>query len=662
MRSPRRARPLLQLLVTTALVGCIAEENASRPLIEWPTYGADPAATRWSPADNITPDNVTHLVRAWRWRTGEYVHVDRHTGVHLEPGAFEATPLMLGDTLYLSTSFSRAVALDATTGKELWAFDPDVTRWGRVANQHAGFVHRGVAIWTGAEGRRVFLNARWQLFALDARTGKPMPEFGERGMVDLTRDLRWPVNRFHFGQTSPPVVWRDIVIVGSAISDGLTFPRDPPGDVQGFDVRTGQRLWRWDPLPPLGAAADSDWRDSSAERTGHTNVWAPISVDTARGLIFLPVSSSSNDWYGGRRLGDNRWSESIVCLEAGTGRLRWARQLVHHGLWDYDPPAAPVLLDVRRGDATIAALAIATKTGFLVVLDRLTGEPLWPIEERPVPASDVPGEHASPTQPFPTGPLPFARQGFADSDLVDFTPKIREMAQQLVTGRRLGPMFTPPSLEGTVSLPGWIGGAGWGGVAANPERGILFIKSTNKPSLLTLVAADSTIGYQRDVVPGSIESPITLNLPIWRTWGIGRAHSASVPISKPPYGTLSAYAIATGERLWQVTLGDLPDVRAHPWLRGLHLPLLGVPGAPGGVATRGGLIFITGGGSVLYAIDQRNGAVLWSTDLGAVGYSNPMSYRARDGRQYVVVATGSGADASLQAFVLPARYQHQEAP
>ncbi|MES2304700.1 MAG: PQQ-binding-like beta-propeller repeat protein [Gemmatimonadota bacterium] len=643
-------------LLLALVAGCTTDapvRPAGRPSIEWPNYGGDLAATRWSPAADITPDNVHRLQPVWQWRTGEYAHVDRHTGDHMLPGLFEATPVMVGDTLFLSTPFSRAVALDAITGKQFWAFDPDVTRYGLIANEHSGFVHRGVALWRGGGARRVFLNARWRLFALDAHTGKPIPEFGDGGAVDLSKDLRWPVNRLHFGQTSPPLVWGDIVIVGSAIGDGLLYPRDPPGDVQAFDARSGKRLWRWDPLPPLGAPADSAWGAGAAAVVGHSNVWAPMSLDSARGLVYLPVSAASNDFYGGHRPGDNRWSQSVVCLDARTGRMVWGQQLVHHGLWDYDPPAAPVLLDLVHEGVSVPVVAIAGKTGFLYLFNRLTGAPLWPIEERAVPSSSIPGEVTAATQPFPTRPIPFARQGIADSDLVDFTPRVHAMARTLVAGRTLGPMFTPPSLAGTIAVPGWIGGAGWGGMTANPDRGIIFIKGTNKPSLLTLVAADSMRGYVRDPAPRSIETPIMLQLPPWRDYGILGSHVATLPVIKPPYGTLSAYAIATGERLWQITLGDLPEVRNHPWLRDLHLPPLGVPGAPGGMTTRGGLIFITGGGTVLYAIDQRDGAVRWSSDLGVPGYSNPMSYRASDGRQYVVVATGDGAEASLRAFALP---------
>ncbi|MEO5799589.1 MAG: PQQ-binding-like beta-propeller repeat protein [Gemmatimonadales bacterium] len=650
------------VFLLAALAGCATDAPTrppDRPLIEWPSYGGDLAATRWSPAADITPDNVSQLRPAWTWRTGEYAHVDRHTGEHMLPGFFEATPVMAGDTLYLSTPFSRAVALDAITGKQLWAFDPDVTRYGLIANEHSGFVHRGVALWQGDGGRRVFLNARWQLFALDAQTGRPIPEFGDAGVVDLTKNLRWPVNRLHFGQTSPPLIWRDVVIVGSAIGDALLYPRDPPGDVQAFDARSGTRLWRWDPLPPLGAPADSSWRAGSAEVTGHANVWAPMSLDTARGLVYLPISAASNDFYGGHRLGDNRWAQSIVCLDARTGKFVWAQQLVHHGLWDYDPPGAPVLLDVMQNGVSVPVVAVAGKTGFLYLYNRVTGAPLWPIEERTAPASTTPGEMTSATQPAPTRPIPFARQGIADSDLVDFTPRVRAMARALVAGHTLGPMFTPPTLAGTIALPGWIGGAGWGGMTANPDRGVLFIKGTNKPSLLTLVASDSARGYIRDPAPRSIDSRIMLRLPPWRDWGTLRSHVATLPVIKPPYGTLSAYSIATGERLWQVTLGDLPEVRNHPWLRDLHLPPLGVPGAPGGMTTRGGLIFITGGGTVLYAIDQRDGAVRWSSDLDVRGYSNPMSYRASDGRQYVVVATGDGAEASLRAFVLPLQQEER---
>jgi len=626
------------------------------PLIEWPSSTGDAGSLRYSPAAEITRDNVVNLAPAWTWRTGETVGIDPATGEHLKPWKFETTPIMLGDTLFLSTPFSRAVALDARTGRQLWAFDPHVTRWGAVGNDHSSFVHRGVAVWTapGEHGaRRIFLTARWQLVALDAATGEKIEEFGDHGSVDLGKQLRWPVDRSNLNSTSPPAIWHDVVIVGSSIPDGRVFPRDPPGDVQAFDARTGRRIWRWDPVPLLGSPDRKTWSGNSADVTGHMNVWAPISIDSTRGLAYLPVSTPSNDWYGGNRLGDNLYAESIVCLEAATGRMVWSRQLVHHGLWDYDLASPPILTTIRADADTSDVVIINTKSGFTFVFDRLTGRPRWPIEERAVPPSTVPGEQASPTQPIPTWPAPFARQGFTVADVVDFTPALHAEALELLKGKQLGPLFTPPSLAGTVVLPGWIGGAGWGAGAVDPERQLLLVKATNQAILAQLVAADSVTRFHLDPVPPWPGEPLTLHRPGGRTWYGAPRGEADIPVNRPPYGTLTAIDLVTGDQRWQVPLGDTPELRNHPALRKLKLPQLGVVGAPGGVMTRSGLVFITGGGNTLYAIDVETGATRWSAPLGQTGYSNPMTYRAGDGRQYVVVATGKGMGASLQAFALP---------
>ncbi len=624
------------------------------PRLDWPSYGGDAGTQRWSPAGDVTPANVATLAPAWTWRTGEGPVADTDAGVELRPGKFEATPLVVHDTLYVVTPYHRAVALDAATGRELWAFDPGATQLGLISNDHAGFVHRGLALWSGDGERRVLLATRDRLLALDAATGQPVAGFGDSGSVDLNAHLRWPVNRRHIARTSPPAVWNDVVIVGSAVGDGIIHEQDPPGDVQAFDARTGQLRWRWDPVPLVGHPDRTTWGGRSAEVTGHANVWAPMSVDTARGLVYLPVSTPSNDWYGGGRPGDNVYAESLVCLDARTGRLVWHRQLVHHGLWDYDLAAPPLLITVQRDDRAVDAVFVAAKTGWLYAFDRVTGTPLWPLEERAVPASSVPGEVAAATQPHVDWPLPFARQGFSDDDLIDWTPELRAAARALVAGLRAGPIFTPPSLEGTIVSPGWIGGAGWGSTAADPQRRLLFVKSTNLPVLARLAETGDARRYRIDS-SRTPEAPLRLTLPAWRTW-YGRGRKAvQVPIGKPPYGVLTAYDIDSGAIRWQVTVGDLPAVRRHPALRGRATEPLGVPGAPGPVATAGGLLFLTGGGDVLYAIGSEDGVVHWSAPLGQVGYSNPMTYRTGGGRQFVVVATGEGKGASLQAFALPDR-------
>jgi quinoprotein glucose dehydrogenase len=633
-------------LVLPWLFACQRPEPQNPALrVEWPVYGGDPGAQRYSAIAGITPGNVAELRQAWTWRTGERPRVSPRTGERVRPDKFEATPVMLGDTLYLSTPYNRAVALDGNSGRELWQFDPGAADAGSIGDDRAGFVHRGVAVWTGAGGRRVFLNSRWKLFALDAATGWPIPSFGSGGMVDLTRDLRWPVDRYAYGNTSPPVVFGNLVVVGSSVTDGLVHDQDPPGDVQAFDAVTGRRVWSWEPVPRTGVPGSESWEAGANERTGHANVWAPFTVDTARGLLYLPVSSASNDWYGGRRKGAGLYGESLVCLDARTGRPVWHFQLQHHGLWDYDPPAPPVLMALTVNGRGVDAVALPGKTGFVYVFDRVTGTPLWPIEERPVPASDVPGEAAWPTQPFPTRPPAFSRQGLSDSDLVDFTPELRARARARFDSLRHGPLFTPPSLRGTIVLPGWIGGAGWGGGAFDPATGTLYVKATDTPVLGRLIPRDSA-GY---VLDPSVRPDIPLMLEIPGPSG----YPTRIPLVKPPYGTLVAIDLNRGELRWRVTLGDSPEIRFHPSLEHLRLPPLGVAGAPGPLVTRGGLLFVTGGGNVLYALEAASGRTLWSADLGRMGYSNPMAYRTATGREFVVVATGVVEGARLVAFTLP---------
>lgn len=642
-------------------LGCTEIGNQSTPkagtsvgaAIGWSAYAGDAGSLRYSRAADITPQNVASLEAAWRWETSEEDGTAEETGEVVHPGKFEATPLAFGDTLFLSTPFNRVVALDGRTGRELWAFDPRATRWGLIADDRAGFVHRGVATWNGDGHRRIFIASRWSLHALDAHTGQPVPSFGNQGSVDLATNLRWPVNRRHIGNTSPPVVWQNVVIVGSSIGDRIIQEKDPPGDVQAFDARTGERLWRWDPIPPAGSADRATWEDSSASRTGHANVWAPFSVDSASGLVYLPVSAASNDYYGGRRLGDNLYTQSLVCLDAATGARRWSRQLVHHDLWDYDPASPPALVSIAVLGRRIDAVVLAGKTGYLYMFDRLTGEPVWPMVERVAPVSDVPGERVAATQPHPSWPLPFARQGFSERDLVDYTTDIRTAAARVLASVRSGPMFSPPSLVGTVQMPGWIGGAGWGSTAIDPVRQLAFIKATNTPVLARVVPSGDARGFVTDTAITDPGLPLTVELQDPRWWWPRKASPIRLPISKPPYGTLTAVDLSTGAHRWSIVLGDTPRIRRHPALRSLDLPQLGVAGAPGGVATASGLVFITGGGADLLAIDAESGAVRWSFALGQVGYSNPMVFRATNGRTYVVVATGEGRGASLRAFSLP---------
>jgi len=621
----------------------LAPANAIAQRIDWSVYGSDAGATKYSRAADITRANVATLALAWEWATDEAPMADKQ----VRPGNFQVTPLVVNDTMYLSTSYNRVVALDANTGKKIWEHDPRAYDFGQPPNG-TGFVHRGVAMWTDGKSRRILMNSRWRLIALDASTGRPIRSFGDSGVVDLVANLSRSTNRLHYTQTSPPVVWRDLVIVGNGVADRLVYPGDPPGDVQAFDVRTGKRVWRWSGIPLSASdAAARTWEKDAWRTTGHTNVWAPFTVDVQRGLVYLPVSTASNDGYGGSRLGDNLYAESIVCLDARTGKKRWHFQTVHHGLWDYDLPAPPVLGTIRVEGKPTDVVAVPTKTGFLFVFDRVTGNPIWPIEERPVPASDVPGERASPTQPFPTKPKPFARQGFSEADLIDLSPEIYEAAKQVLAKYRVGGLYDPPSLQGTVAMPGIIGGATWGGGAFDPATGVMYIKSTNQPGLMkvipvTAATAEVNASYTLDL---SAAANLTLR--------IGSDSAPPLPINKPPYGTITAIDLNTGEHLWQVPIGDTPSIREHPSLAGRNLPPLGIAGAPGAIVTAGGLLFASGGGTVLSALDSRTGVELWSHDLGQRAYSVPMTYRTTAGKQFVVIASGAATGAKLSAFALP---------
>jgi quinoprotein glucose dehydrogenase len=644
----RALSPLVPLAVLAIGAHAAAAQAGTPAGAEWPAYGGDLGATKYSTLTGINRQNVGALARAWDWATGETPMTSPRT----RPGNFQATPLMIGDTLYLSTSYNRVVALDAATGRQLWVYDPKAYAAGQPPNG-TGFVHRGVATWTDGRHRRIFMNSRWNLIALDAATGLPVRTFGDTGVVDLTKALARngaPVNKLHYTETSPPVVWHDLVIVGNGVADKLIYPNDPPGDVQAFDAKSGRRVWSFSPVPRQAKDAGADtWANESWRGMGHTNVWAPFSVDDRRGLVYLPVSTPSNDWYGGARKGANLFAESIVCLNARNGERVWYFQTVHHGLWDYDIPAAPVLATVRIDGRSRDIVAVPTKTGFLFVFDRENGTPIWPIEERSVPASDVPGETAAQSQPIPSRPKAFAKQGFGLNDLVDFTPDIRARAIEATRDFRFGPLFTPPSADGTIVMPGAIGGAGWGGGAFDPTSGTIYIKATNQPALYKIVQPARSDSLVADYTADLAAQALRVVFPATDS----AQRLPPLPINKPPYGTLVAIDLNTGTERWTITLGDTPGIRNHPLLKSLNLPPVGVAGAPGPIVTAGGLIFVTGGGSTLYAIDSGNGAVLWSADLGQSAYAVPMTYRTRDGRQFVVIATGAANGAKLVAFALP---------
>ena len=629
----------------TAALGILAFVSSAVLAQEWPTHDGDLAATKYSRLTEINRENVSRLTLAWTWEAREAPIPPSKTtfpGRPLAPGKFQGTPVLVGDTLYITTSFTQVAAVDAETGAEKWRYDPRAYDWGPLP-RGCGFCHRGVAVWTDGKETRVFINTRWRLIALDGRTGEPISTFGVKGEVDLTEGLIWEVNRLHFTHTSPPLVWKNLVITGSGMPDNRIYRRNPPGDVQAFDVRTGERVWSFHTVPQPGELGNDTWEDESWSYTGSTNVWGPFSIDEERGLVYLPIGTPNNDFYGGHRKGDNLFAESIVCLDARTGRRVWHFQTVHHGVWDYDLPAPPNLVTITVDGKKIDAVAVVAKTGFTYVFDRVTGEPVWPIEERPVPASEVPGERLAKTQPYPTKPPPFIRQAFTERDLVDFTPEIKAKALKAMEGYRFGSMFDPPSLEGTVILPGVWGGANWGGAAFDPETGLLYVRSIEWPFVFKLDKPE----------PGTADADYDIA-------GAPPLEIEGIPIHKPPYATLTAIDLNRGEHDWQIPFGDMPSLRSHPLLRGVEIPQTGEAppqhGHSGAVVTAGGLLFISSASPYLYAYDKANGQLLWGTELdGGGGFGSPMTYRSPSGRQIVMVGTSKrqGEDAKLMAFALP---------
>jgi quinoprotein glucose dehydrogenase len=624
------------ILAGGALLG--AQQTPSKQ-VEWLYWGGDPGGTKYSTLTDINASNVQRLSVAWEWKHWETPLQEFGT----TPGYFENTPLMIDGVLYVTTPYNSMAALDAETGRELWRFDGEAYKLGQILSG-SGWKLRGTAFWRDGNKLRVFLNSRHRMFSLEAEDGRPVRSFGDAGVVSLTDGLARISEIKHATQSSPPVVYRDLVIIGSQIPDRVQTS-DPVGYVQAFNARTGKRVWAFSVTPQSAKDPGAEtWLNESWRKNGHGNVWAPMALDAARGLIYLPTSTPSSDYYGGGRPGANLFAESLVCLDAATGKMKWHFQMVHHGLWDYDNPAQPNLVTITVNGRRIDAVAQITKQGFTYVFDRVTGQPVWPIVERPVPTdSDVPGEMPFPTQPFPTKPPAFTDQGVSLDDANDLTPAVKAMALEQMKKYRIGPLFTPPSLEGTLQRPGQGGGGSWGGAAFDPDTGYLIVRATRG------------VGLNR-VAKNNGSDPLVESEYSDRFARGGEGVSVSgLPVTAPPYAVLTAIDLNKGELAWRVPLGEgSASLRNNPLLKGATLPeRLGSPNnRGGGMITKSGLVFVGGGDGYLYAFDVKTGREVWRTTVPYQNTANPMTYRTRSGRQFIVVATGTGADNRLVAFAL----------
>ena len=594
----------------------------------WPAYGGDPGGRRFSPLANLNRQNVGQLKVAWTFRTG-----DAYQPPHGKPTAFEATPLFVDGKLFLSTPLGRAIALDPVTGKQLWVFDAHIDR----DRGYGDYSNRGVSTAVLADrSRRIYLvTIEAKLIALDAKTGQPCREFGDNGVIDLRNGLRIaPHGYADYEETSPPAIAGNTIVVGSAVADNGSASQ-ASGEVRGFDLVTGKLKWTWDPIPQSAHDAGANtWKNGSAARTGAANAWSAIAADPARHAVYIPTGSASPDYYGGERLGNNLFANSVVALDAETGKMLWHFQTVHHDLWDYDVASPPVLFDLHRGSTTIPAVAIGSKTANLFVLNRDTGKPVFGVEERPVPASDVPGEQASPTQPFPVLPPPVSSQRLDASEAWGIDEADRQWCRNEIAGLRDEGIFTPPSLKGTLSMPGNIGGMAWGGAAFDPVHQLLVLPANHLAAEIRLIGREnfeSLRQTEQRKLNGDWEFAAQRGTP----YGMMRRLLLSpkrIPCTPPPWGTLQAIDAVTGQRKWQVPLGRLSPKLNPDW---------GSIALGGPIVTAGGLVFQAGTlDPSLYAFDVETGRQLWRGSLPTSARSTPMTYRGPDGKQYVVISAG----------------------
>ena len=621
--------------------------RAQRVEGEWRNYFGEAAGTKYSPLSQINKDNVKDLRIAWRWRSAD--RALQLSNPLWRAARNEETPLMINGVLYTVTGLGLVAALDPATGETRWVYDPGSYKAGIPNN--GGFLQRGLAYWTDGNAERLFVGtADAYLLSIDARTGKPDAAFGTGGRVDLTVGVPDAIRALNF-TARRPLVAGNVVVVGNSITDHVFDRRAPPGIVHAFEARTGKRVWSFNPIPRAGEFGADTWLEHSSEYSGSANVWSSGIYDPELDYVYLPTSTPTNNYYGGHRPGDNLFAESLICLEAKTGKRVWHFQAVHHGIWDYDFPTHPILGDITVDGRRIKAVIQVSKQAFTYVFDRRTGEPVWPINERPVPASMVPGERTSPTQPFPTKPAPFDLQGSTEENLIDFTPELRSRAQKQLQTFEHGPLFTPLSLaKSNLLMPGIAGGANWGGAGFDPDTGVLYVPSRTAPTVVTLTQIDPKQGDMRFQ-----RAPLGT--------GAGLDLIEGLSIFKPPYSRLTAIDLNTGEHRWMAPVGDGP--RDHPLLNGLKVPPLGERLQGISVLVTRTLVFVSvipvataqtsdtdDRRKLLYVFDKPSGTLLNTIELDAFSAAAPMTYR-HGGKQYLVVAAGMGPNSELIALNLP---------
>ena len=637
---------------------------------EWPTYGGDLGNTRYASLDQISAANFKTLEIAWRFKTDSLGPRPEYQ--------FESTPLMVRGVLYTTAGSRRAVvALDASTGEMLWMHsEHEGARGAASPRQLSG---RGLAYWTdGVEERILYVTPGYRLIALDAKSGQPLRSFGTNGAVDLKLDDDQEMDLItgEVGLHATPVIAKDVVVIGAAHKSGGVPKsyRNVKGYVRGFDVKTGKRLWIFHTIPKPGEFGIDTWEKDSWSYTGNTGVWGQISIDPELELVYLPVEEPTGDYFGAHRPGNGLFGETLVAVDLHTGKRKWHFQLVHHGLWDMDIPCAPILADIVVNGRQIKAVAQPTKQSFLYVFDRATGQPVWPIEERPVPRGDVPGEWYSPTQPFPTKPPPYERQTVTVDDLIDFTPELKAEAEKLVSRYKLSPeMFTPPVVSKTDGPLGallrTIAGTNWAGGSFDPETHTAYVFSNGSITAVGLVPPADSSASEMELVQGNAAAGMRRRPGVGSVGGSGEGGGDAgltiqgLPLGRPPYGRLTAIDLDRGELRWQIPHGETPDfVRNHPALKGLNIPRTGRPGIIGPLVTKSLLIAGESGfsttysgarGAMLRAYDKATGKEVGAVFMPAPQSGSPMTYML-NGRQYIVIAiSGANYPGELLAFRLP---------